>query len=396
MKNKFHIDHLFRNKLFKKAYSVNQDDWAAMAKILDKDDKKRRFILPFSWLSAGIAAALLYGFVIFRQEQTPQTIPNSEVIAQEKIKQNFASNPDNEPAKAIAKPSDTNISEAKTSNHSSIINPKTSHKIQSTNPSSQNREVNNGAENTITEELHTVLLEESIAFLESKIPQFKWSIIGPKISPVKVSTYADDMFEPHLSLGLGFDVLASKSGFGTWSGGLVGAYHLDPQWTIETGLRYYSQENAGIYSKIRQDEEFGFGTTVTTYGMQVKKLAYLSLPIGVGYAQGKTKFSAGYLADFLLGAQGEVQEVSLMKTVERSKVMEVVQTLSTGWLDTGPFRQNNGRVFTSVRREVLPNLFFGLEVQYRLSEVLKYQPDLLEAQQSNKLFFGVNMQMFLP
>ena len=119
------------------------------------------------------------------------------------------------------------------------------------------------------------------------------------------------------------------------------------------------------------------------------------MPILAYYKNEKNHFGGGVVVDFLMGAKGEVQEVTLMESIERSKIKEVKNIIQTGWIDMTAFQKTNARMQLNYRREVFPSIFIGSNLSYQLSPVLATSPQELNAQKTNKLFLGLNMQLFL-
>ena len=414
MKKNINIDAFFKTKLSNAPQEFVESDWLEMKKMLDQDDRKKRIFLPFHWLAIGTAAALLCGFVLFKRDIQQSANQIAEPI---EFEETYAKNGKTSASETI------NTSAIPPSN--SKIQPLTDQKIETNNVTSP--VVTSHADgykfhNKDSEKINNAsfLLEEPVADSKPKVDlaadgnpksgqstSFDYlqeltssteqlSITAPQIDFKKEYPLKYSDFEPHLSLGLGLEGFASPSGFGALGGGILANYHITEEWAISTGFKYFRQANANIYSRLRQDESFGFGSSTVTYGLHGDQISFLSAPIGITHRRHKMLYGLGFYTDFLLGVQGEVREVELMPSTERSKVREIVHVVSSGWLDVSGFRKTNGRIYFSAARILAPGLHVGIDVNYRPWDVLKDQPELLERQSSDRLFFWVNLQMFMP
>ncbi|MCB0648056.1 MAG: hypothetical protein KDC49_15410 [Saprospiraceae bacterium] len=413
MKKSINIDALFKRKLSNAPQDFVESDWLEMEKMLDQDKRKKRIFLPFHWLAIGTAAALLCGFVLFKKESQQSANPNAEPS---KIEETYAKNAkasdsesfNSENSQSTSKNLSLNDQKIKTQNNTSLAGSIPDDVLKLQNKDSEkttdtplaieepaidlNKKVEKVTDTPPRKEQKVTFnylqeLARSTQELSFESPQIHFK----KEYPVKYSE-----FEPHLSLGLGLEAFASPSGFGALGGGILANYHITEEWAITTGFKYFRQANANIYSRLRQDESFGFGSSTVTYGLHGDQISFLSAPLGISHRRDKMLYGIGIYTDFLLGVQGEVRELELMPSTERSKVREIVHVVSSGWLDVSGFRKTNGRIYMSASRILAPGLQVGIDVNYRPWDVLKDQPELLERQSADRLFFGVNLQMFMP
>lgn len=414
MKKSINIDALFKRKLSHAPQDFVETDWLEMEKMLDQDERTKRIFLPFHWLAIGTAAALLCGFVLFKKDSNHSSNPNAEPP---KVTETYAKNKGtsgSESSNTYINSQSASIDESVNSNKTRVNHGPSA---ISSGPVDDQKLQNKGSEKTKNTPL---LIEQAVINLQEKNelatieksqnaqkavfddlqeltrPPQQLSTSSPQIDfrkeyPVKYSE-----FEPHLSLGLGLEAFASPSGFGALGGGILANYHITEEWAITTGFKYFRQANANIYSRLRQDESFGFGSSTVTYGLHGDQISFLSAPLGISHRRNKMSYGFGFYTDFLLGVQGEVREVELMPSTERSKVREIVHVVSSGWLDVSGFRNTNGRIYMSASRILTPGLHVGIDVNYSPWDVLKDQPELLERQSADRLFFGVNLQMFMP
>ena len=84
-----------------------------------------------------------------------------------------------------------------------------------------------------------------------------------------------------------------------------------------------------------------------------------------------------------------------MESIERNKIKDVKSIIQTGWIDMTAFQKTNARLQLNYRREILPSIFLGSNLSYQLSPILATSPLELNTQKTNKLFIGLNMQLFL-
>ena len=413
MKKSINIDALFKRKLSNAPQDFVESDWLEMEKMLDQDERKKRIFLPFHWLAIGTAAALLCGFVLFKrdgQQSVNQTSEPSKVketyAINEKVSDSESFNTAN--AQSVSNNQSLNDQKIETQNSTSLagsipvdvqkfqnkVSEKAKHApLAIEEPAIDlNEKVEMGTDKTQKNEQRVMFNN----LQELTRPTQQLSTASPQIDFKKEYPVKYSEFEPHLSLGLGLEGFASPSGFGALGGGILANYHITEEWAITTGFKYFRQANANIYSRLRQDESFGFGSSTVTYGLHGDQISFLSAPLGISHRRDKMLYGIGIYTDFLLGVQGEVREVELMPSTERSKVREIVHVVSSGWLDVSGFRKTNGRIYMSASRILAPGLHVGMDVNYRPWDVLKDQPELLERQSADRLFFGINLQMFMP
>ncbi|HOY14090.1 MAG TPA: hypothetical protein PLY70_13165 [Saprospiraceae bacterium] len=420
MGNKINIDDFFKSKLHNRNAEFDASDWLAMESLLDQNDRKRRRIFPFFWLVIGVAISAFLGFVLFNGNENvpkkPKVASGFAVESTESKSNHPAQNVDlKQNSQAFTNP--INKGEEQKVNTKKETNDPTTLKqsiqqssIKDENAKNDQIDASSSIVETVqrmdqlaseqTENIVEVQTqnENRIIFLE-QMPIYSPYINSQKenleIMPISVPSMMEKYVEPHLSLGIGGGVLGSTSGFAGFEAGIVADYHFDRTWAIQTGF-LFSQRNLGsIYSKIREDISYNFGQVSTIYGMNAQTLAYGSLPILAYFKNEKNHFGGGITVDFLMGVKGEIQEVTLMESIERSKIKDVKSIIQTGWIDMTAFQKTNARLQVNYRREILPSIFIGSNLSYQMSPVLATSPQELNAQKTNKLFIGLNMQLFL-
>ena len=73
--NKINMDDFFKSRLHNRNLEFDANDWLAMESLLDKNDRKRRRILPFFWLVISVALTAFLGFVLFNGNETGDKQP---------------------------------------------------------------------------------------------------------------------------------------------------------------------------------------------------------------------------------------------------------------------------------------------------------------------------------
>ncbi len=415
--NKINMDDFFKSRLHNRNLEFDANDWLAMESLLDKNDRKRRRILPFFWLVISVALTAFLGFVLFNGNETGDKQPEIkgeivtkpyEGIADSKAKdhsigqlaeEDYSTKKD---IAIIAKNVTTNRIKLSDKTYGQLSTLENEHLVEVKKIDAVEDAILLSDDSKTIEEqkAYTSDLQESSKLIKiSSIPTQSFRIHKNAEQKLTMAVSAPSMMEkyvePHLSLGIGGGVIGATSGYSGFEAGLVADYHFDRTWAIQTGF-LYSQRNLGsIYSKIREDISYNFGQVSTIYGMNAQSLAYGSLPLLAYYKNEKNHFGGGVTIDFLLGVKGEIQEVTLMESIERNKIKDVKSIIQTGWIDMTAFQKTNARLQLNYRREILPSIFLGSNLSYQLSPILATSPLELNTQKTNKLFIGLNMQLFL-
>lgn len=455
MNIKHPLDQFFKDKLDKQHHPLDHEDWKGMAAILDGDSKKRRRLPPFLPPTLLFIGLIFIGWVFIQSDNLPSKKSDAKVGISESTDQserlnstllmninggvqdagrlvNSSANlPSENPSILNKEEIDSEIS-----NHKSIQ--KTENTANKSSINSGQKSKNNSdkiikevlsetpdqvslhsdtdlttdrmplSENPISSHpsaaIHPEIPDQStfqiisVAEILGKSPTLTATTVSPEmtLSYSKGTALDFDDFEPHLSLGLGGLSSFSNTGYSGIQGGLYGDYHVTEKWVAQMGIHVHSQSNLNLYSQLQVHTTYEFGSDYQVFGMNAKQLTSLAIPLTFYYNQGKNQLGLGYEFDFLLGAKGSVEEIELMETMNRSKVMDVVETVSRGWLDLTPFQTSNSRILMSYRRKLNSTLFAQAQLSYQMKHHLFNQPDQLEEQAIPRTFFGVGLQMYMP
>ena len=156
-----------------------------------------------------------------------------------------------------------------------------------------------------------------------------------------------------------------------------------------------------MYSKIRQDAIYDFGFSEEIYGMQAQSAHFISFPLSLLWMKNKHGVELGMDLNYLLGVQGNVQQITLDNFVDNSdltrsaKVSGVVESISTGWLDMTPYSEFTPRLFLGYQRTVNRGFNVGLRAYYQPSSILTAPPEDLEQPGHAELFIGLQAKFII-
>ena len=223
----------------------------------------------------------------------------------------------------------------------------------------------------------------------------KWEDVDPELENqprFKMGFYLEGMLNPFNS---------NQESFAGFRIGLIAKYLLSSSLSLQFEPGYHQYSGLRMYSKIRQDNIYDFGLSQEIYGMKAKTAHYLSLPIGLNYKIKKHGFELGVDLNYLLGVQGNVQEIKLENISDEpgltrnARVSEVVESLSTGWLDMTPFTDFSGRYFLGYNYLVNRGFILGARAYYQPNSILEAGPEELQKLSHTKLLIGVQAKFII-
>lgn len=216
----------------------------------------------------------------------------------------------------------------------------------------------------------------------------------------------DDEFSPQFKMGFYLEGMlnasnASQDVFAGFRLGLLGQYHFSPKLALQFEPGYHQQTGLAFYSKLRQDNIYDFGVNTETFAMLAETAHFLSLPISLKYQLKKHGFEGGVDLNYLLGVQGDVQEVTLMNVTDpndltrSAKVNEVVESLNAGWLDMAPFASLTNRFFVGYNYLVNRGFTVGARAYYQPNPLLENAPSTLIKPNHTKLLIGLQAKFII-
>ncbi|MEZ4898205.1 MAG: porin family protein [Saprospiraceae bacterium] len=206
-------------------------------------------------------------------------------------------------------------------------------------------------------------------------------------------------FEPIIGLGLTIGSIFHLGNGGLWEGfqaGFISTYRFSPEWSVQLGIQYAQNHSLATYSQLEFQSEFDFGSITKTLGMHGETRHQLALPLSLHRHFGRWSIFAGAEPSYTLGVQGSIQELTLMPTQgKRSKVQNVVESVSEGWLPTGPYRTWNMRIQSGAKYRINKGLFVQGTLSYQVMDDLKILPDILDQRRPSPLSAGLSIQIML-
>ena len=228
---------------------------------------------------------------------------------------------------------------------------------------------------------------------------------NPKLTQHLSAASIDDEFAPIFKMGFYLEGMVglgnNQNGSGGFRLGLIGQYMVSPSSIIQFEPGYHQLTGFDTYSKLRQDNIYDFGLNKEVYGMFAKTAHFISLPISYKYQYKKHGFEVGADLNYLLGVQGDVQEVTLMNIEDpvdltrSAKINEVVESLSSGWLDMGPFTSVNARYFLGYNYMINRGFILGLRGYYQPQSILETPPSELVKPDHTKLLIGLQAKFII-
>ncbi len=221
-----------------------------------------------------------------------------------------------------------------------------------------------------------------------------------------LASVVDEEFSPQFKMGFYLEGMlnafnASQDEFGGFRLGLLGQYYFSSKVALQFEPGYHQQTGMDFYSKLRQDNIYDFGLNTETFAMLAETAHFLSLPISIKYQVKKHGFEGGVDLNYLLGVQGDVQEVTLMNVTDpndltrNAKVNEVVESLNAGWLDMAPFASLTNRFFVGYNYLVNRGFTVGARAYYQPNPLLENAPSTLIEPNHTKLLIGLQAKFII-
>lgn len=146
--------------------------------------------------------------------------------------------------------------------------------------------------------------------------------------------------------------------------------HINDHWYLGASPSFHMRVNEQGYSKFQSFTSFGFSAREETYGLQANSLQFLRTPIYLGRSFGRHHMEAGVAFDLLLGARGTLREVAVV-----DQEVQVLQSLNTGWIETGDMKHVSAELFLGYKYQLNPYLKTGLSVFMNPGKLYPGLPD---------------------
>lgn len=181
--------------------------------------------------------------------------------------------------------------------------------------------------------------------------------------------------------------------FGGIRAGLAVKYPLSQLLFINTGLLYAQIHQLDMHTRLNEQIVYDFGSQTQYFVMTGHSAHLLQVPLALGKSFERHDIYGGYQVNYLLGLQGNIQEVSLMPSAARSrKVQEVINDVQTGWLDMSPLHQVQHELLLGYTFNFRHGLVVGMHLNYRLTNYLRTPPDI-DYKEPGKLHAGIYIRL---
>lgn len=438
------LDDLFKDKLSDRPYPVNMDHWDQATKMLDEDKPKRRSFIWFFW--GGLSLILILGsaYWIMRPELSSDNTTSSLVEAPSQLRntqpEKKALGADLAPEAAKKSLSTQNrMPDEKGRNDAQVIPvsaEKTIHTVEENQPitsqasiqtsieklpdhvlvqnapsqSASNQSSESSTSTSVSNFSEAILPARDFFFADLLPPRFVEPLvtlettglssgimppsnpIDPNIQRFKMGFYLEGLMNP---------IHSDQASFAGFKLGLIGRYQMTSKLYLEFGPGYHQYKGLKMYSKLRQDAIYDFGLSTEIYGMQAQTAHFISLPISFLWSPQKHGIELGVDLNYLLGVQGLVQQVTLENVVNEidltrtARVAQVVESISSGWLDMTPFGELNPRFMLGYQYKVNRGFNVGFRGYYQPKSILTVPPAELETPSHAKLFIGLQAKFII-
>lgn len=160
---------------------------------------------------------------------------------------------------------------------------------------------------------------------------------------------------------------------------------INDHWYLGASPSFHMRVNEQGYSKLQSFTSFGFSAREETYGLQANSLQFLRTPIYLGRAFQRHHMEVGVAFDLLIGARGTLREVALV-----DQEVQVIESLNTGWIETGDMKHVSADLFLGYKYQVNPYLKTGLSVFINPGKLYPGLPDN-RGQLNRKWYMGMQV-----
>lgn len=144
------------------------------------------------------------------------------------------------------------------------------------------------------------------------------------------------------------------------------------------------------FSKIGDVTTFSFEARNTTYGLKTENLQFVSLPLYLGFEQGKHTAEGGVSFDFLLTARGALQKIDI-----EGHQINTIQTVNAGWIKTDDMQRFSSNVFAGYKFAFSPNLKTGFNIFFNPGKIFPTLPSSNLQSIHNKWIIGWQATYYL-
>lgn len=384
------LDQFFRDRLSQADKSPSGAEWEAMRAMLN-EDKKRKPV--FWWFVGSGILILLIAFVFTWNHLTsdPQSLEPGQQEKQEtkavkkKYSDQYASDTPSS-SEALAKDSDAkNSSSAIASERNtrktlrSLSQPATellnTELIPEYNPlltvfDTVLMPLESRTNDDQTEWLRHIKISPSIPSLAMRIEDSPGNISLPKREqPLQTSARR----LPLRYAWSGMLMINPSPGQSPIQGMQLGFNIEKPinnHWYLGASPSFHMRVNEQGYSKFQSFTSFGFSAREETYGLQANSLQFLRTPLYLGRSFERHNMEVGVAFDFLLGARGTLREVAVV-----DQEVQILQSLNTGWIETGDMKHVSAELFLGYKYQVNPYLKTGLSIFVNPGKLYPGLPD---------------------
>lgn len=422
MKEKDPIDNLFARNLSSNHYDMRPEDWQNALRLIESQ-KRRKRRLAFWLFGSLVVFGLLTGYwFAFAGGKEPENITRHEAVVEDA----FADDGKEGNREALKSQMSTQeqalVNDASKGVLHQLADPNDKLRGRKGAGTRQNISAVPGSYTQLRKQPDVVLDDpakdagigfqfqenhksvtdsKAIRSLPDRFITIDVSDTGIRLKKMNTSLSGPEIpFEPVVGIGLSIGTLFSIGSSELWQGieaGLMTTYQFYEKWGLQLGVMYGQNHQIGGYSQLEYQSEYDFGSVTRTLGMYGDTRHYLEFPLALHYHISRWSVFAGVAPSYTLGVQGSVNEITLMPTLgtRSNKVQQVVQSLSEGWLPTGPYRKWNFRTTAGMRYQVNKGFFLQGSLGYQWKNDLSDDPESLMQSKPSPVSIGLGIQIML-
>ncbi len=143
------------------------------------------------------------------------------------------------------------------------------------------------------------------------------------------------------------------------------------------------------FSKFQVQTSYSFSAISETYGLRATSLQFIRLPLYVGLEFHKHSLEMGAGANLLLSARGQLQQVEF-----EDNDLALVNSFSSGWIDTGQMQRFSYNVFFGYKYAISPVLKTGITIFHNPENIYPTFGDH-QFQNLRKWFMGIQFNYYI-
>ena len=165
---------------------------------------------------------------------------------------------------------------------------------------------------------------------------------------------------------------------------------LNRKWFVGIRPALHLKFNEPGFAKFQHNISYSFESTNTTFGLEANSLQFARMPINVGYAKEGHEVRMGIALEYLLAARGNLHEVEV-----EGNLVNVVKTLSSGWIETGGMKKFNAQISAGYKYAFNRQMHLGIDIYYQPTRIFPGLPSQQSISGERRLYLGLSALYYL-